>query len=1148
MVKQPGKKEFIIYFLMYSIPLLLVSGALSYIIYKQTAHSSFAVMKNNELQILQFQKQIINESIGNLVNDVKYLEGLSDTHTYILSGFSKHGDMGTTYSALLKRRKVYSSVRIIDSHGYERCRLNYRKGKVFHIQKNALQYKGGRYYFTDIMNTSPEDTYFSQFDFNHENGAVEIPYNPVLRVARLIIDKRGIKRGFVILNYNGENILSLMKSTSLYSYGKIFLLNCEGHLVSLEESLSREKKGILLFLRSAQGKIYLEKPVNQLRIASGFLTYRRVRISSETLSPYWNLFSFVNNDTLHKSIIAASRKGLFVFWIVFILSVILSVILAWSKLNRMKALLVIRERARIFDYNPAPVIKVAMDGEVVSSNTAAKRILGMDVIPRYISHVFDNLDNEKVKRILFEETYTFVYSAGDRKYYFTTRKDTESQHIFFYGMDITERSFIREELEKFRIAVQQSANDIVFTDLDGRIIFVNDAFEKITGYTAEDVLGKTPRMLQSGVHTDDFYEKLWETISHGRVWKGEFYNKRKDGSFFWEKATITPILDEEGSPRFYIAVKEDITEKKKIEEDLELQTAYAERARAEAESANRLKSSFLANMSHEIRTPLNAVLGFTQILLDRELNPGNREMVEIIQNSGKNLLELINDILDFSKIEADEIEIVKQEIKLFPFFDDLERLFLYQKEEKGLLFTVSLDESVPKRVIGDEKRIRQVLINIIGNAFKFTREGSISVEGTWKDNELVIRVSDTGIGIAEDALEEIFSPFKQSDASINRKFGGTGLGLAISQRLSRLMGGRLTVSSRIHEGSTFTLYLPLAVRDDPENDNFRGISGTPEAMIERWLDAAENEQIFGITKSAITLLPGYLQRMEEEIEKKNKDGIRAVAHECSGSFGSLGMDEIYKLMKKLDNGIREGSLDDDEITAIFLLFKEIVEKIPPAYLEGTSVEKSTVPVGYAGSVSILTAEDSEINRELIKQMLSLLSLDSDFVGNGYEVLEKLKKKSYDILLLDIQMPELDGLETIKRIRIHDEYKNLYVIAITANVMKGDAEKYIKSGCNDFIPKPIQKELFLRKIKERVKQTALFMPEKEFDECIALLEEAVKIYNPKRVKNIIKDLEKYPLNSEMTAVVKELHKSVDVFDSGALPPLIESLKRIRKAMK
>ncbi|MEA1911171.1 MAG: ATP-binding protein, partial [Spirochaetota bacterium] len=611
------------------------------------------------------------------------------------------------------------------------------------------------------------------------------------------------------------------------------------------------------------------------------------------------------------------------------------------------------------------------------------------------------------------------------------------------------------------------------------------------------------------------------------------------------------------------AVKEDITDKKKIEEELKTQTQYAETARSsaekaqkEAESANLLKSTFLANMSHEIRTPMNAILGFTRLLLDKEMHKKDRDMLDIIMNSGQSLLSLINDILDFSKIEANEIEISNVKINLPYFFESIEDLFHIQISQKDLDFQINLSSELPKIVFGDENRVRQILINIIGNAIKFTDSGSISITVNWISDNLNIVISDTGIGIAKDKLEEIFSPFKQSDSSTDRKYEGTGLGLAISLRLIKMMDGDITLESEINKGSIFTLIIPLKPclesnilcnEDEPESV----IINNSRSIVEGWLEKVADDKILSsITKDAISSLPRHLNRLETVISSNNNEEIQTISHELMGSYGNLGMTEIYDLLKELNSGIKNKNIDIDQIKNILHDTKKIIDGIPEEYLQEFASE--LLPVhGDKIDINILTADDSSVNRLLIEAMLSSIYIESDFAEDGIEVLEKLKNKKYDILLLDIQMPNMDGIETIKQIRQNKDYDDLYVFAVTANAMRGDAQKYIEMGCNDYISKPIQKDIFLKKIEHQLQKSKKINIDKSnlpditlIDSIILSLEQEAKIFNPSRVKKIAVKLKEYNLNKQINTIIDKLNESADSFDSQGLKSIIAMLMELK----
>ncbi|RIK39811.1 MAG: hypothetical protein DCC57_19970, partial [Chloroflexi bacterium] len=498
--------------------------------------------------------------------------------------------------------------------------------------------------------------------------------------------------------------------------------------------------------------------------------------------------------------------------------------------------------------------------------------------------------------------------------------------------DISELKRVSRQLELHSAALAATANAIVITDTAGTIQWVNPAFTRLTGYSAAEAIGQNPRILKSGVNSARFYRELWETIQDGRVWHNEeVVNRRKDGSHYSEQMTITPVKDESGVITNFIAVKLDISERKRAEEELHAQRDFARQvmdsmgeglavldeadtfeyvnpalahllghdpaalvgqpyaavlasdgcermpastadprryevalrhaagqliamrvtdvprldlarpegargerilvftdltkhkaieaelasARDRAIEASRLKSEFLANMSHEIRTPLNGIIGMTGLLLGTRLSADQREFAETIRTSGDSLLSIINEILDFSKIEAGRLELEEQPFALRTCIEEALDLLAPKAFDGGLELIYYIDPRVPEVVLGDETRLRQILVNLLGNAVKFTSSGDVYVSvrpDGQAEGMLEFAVRDTGIGIPADRLPSLFRPFMQVDASTTRRFGGTGLGLTISKRLAEMMGGRMWVESQFGAGSTFyfTLSLPAA--------------------------------------------------------------------------------------------------------------------------------------------------------------------------------------------------------------------------------------------------------------------------------------------------------------------------------------------------
>ncbi len=363
-----------------------------------------------------------------------------------------------------------------------------------------------------------------------------------------------------------------------------------------------------------------------------------------------------------------------------------------------------------------------------------------------------------------------------------------------------------ENLAEQQFALDQHAN-VSITDIKGRITFINNRFCEISGYSSEELLGRSHHLIKSGYHDKKFYTALYQEISAGNVWQGEFCNRAKDGHLFWVDTTIVPFLDEAGKPKSYISIRTDITAKKMGEFALK-------EALEAAESANIAKSEFLANMSHEIRTPMNGVIGMTNLLLDTPLSSHQLQQALTIKRSGESLLTIINDILDFSKIEAGKLNLELIDFDLDAMLDDLAHTLIFRSEEKGLSLHCPSNPKENRWYRGDEGRIRQILINLLGNAIKFTEQGHIDLSYQSSKSEqgktqLLFTITDTGIGLSDKQQEALFDRFTQADGSTTRKFGGTGLGLSISKQLVEMMGGEIGVKSELGVGTTFwfTLYL-----------------------------------------------------------------------------------------------------------------------------------------------------------------------------------------------------------------------------------------------------------------------------------------------------------------------------------------------------
>ena len=689
-----------------------------------------------------------------------------------------------------------------------------------------------------------------------------------------------------------------------------------------------------------------------------------------------------------------------------------------------------------------------------------------------------------------------IYSRGTARY----SQQMEDLILVAISQDITDRKVADLNVRKFSQVIEQSPIPILITDPNGVIEYINPGFSILTGYSLKEAIGQTPRFLNSGEKTQEEYSRLWNTILSGRDWHGTFHNRKKSGELYWESAAIFPILSEQGKITHLVSVKEDITERVLAEEELRRTHEELAQTNRDLEKASQVKSEFLANMSHEIRTPLNAIIGMTGLLLDTQLDEEQHSFAETVRSSGEVLLTLINEILDFSKIEAQKLELETQSFGLRRCVEEALDLIVTKASEKKIELAYLVETDLPPCFIGDVTRLRQILVNLLSNSVKFTEHGEvvIAVSGQLRDDHLYqlhFTVRDTGIGIPADRLWRLFQSFSQVDASTTRKYGGTGLGLAISKRLSELMGGTMWVESNGIPGEGSIFHFTILVPEDREQkETSRQIDlALPEGLRVLIVDDNKtNREILLHYTRAWRMLPTITSSGQEvlellesgakfdiailDLQMPEMDGIR-LAHEIQSRLG----ESAFPLVLLSSLGYREQKNEEAHFAAYLTkpikpsqLYDSLSVAINQVLKHETGAQRMTFnhPValfdremGSHHPLHLLVVEDNSVNQTVALSLLGRIGYRADLASNGLEALDALRRQPYDLIFMDGQMPEMDGVEATSWIRKQwPPEEQPVIVAMTANAMQGDRERYLAAGMDDYISKPIHIEDMIRALQ------------------------------------------------------------------------------------
>ena len=995
---------------------LLISIALCFALYFREARQLERSIRETEKIRVGLFTRLLAEDLLVVATDLRIFAQSDALQDFLAEGRPEQLDrFGKELLRFTFPQTGYDQIRYLDETGLERVRVNLADGLV---PAGRLQNKSASAYFRATRTLSAAEIFVSAFDLNVENNAVELPLKPMLRLATPVFDPAGQPRGMVVINFLGARLLDRFQTLAPSYQHRLRLLNAGGYW--LHGARRDEEWGFMLPGRAG-------------------LTLAR------TTPALWGEIAAKDEGQ------ARFADGMF----------------TWQRLSPALVL------------NHAGIPSRAADKFLVVASDYNGTEWAQAFRPLQVTFLL-------VGVALLGATSLGVWVFGHRR-------------------QAAERLRVAAELNT---AIVRAANvAVISTDATGTITAFNPTAERWLGWPAGELVGRqTPAVFHLAeevvARARDLSEELGRPIAPGfevfvaRARDGgseerEWTYVRKDGERFPVWLSISALHDGRGAVTGFLGVAADITERQQAEQALR-------EASAAAHESARLKSQFLANMSHEIRTPMNGVVGMVDLLLDTRLTDEQRTLADTVRTSAESLLTIINDILDFSKIEAGQLTFEAIPFDLREPVEGCLGLLAERAHGKGLELAYLIEENVPTRVIGDAGRLHQVLLNLVGNAVKFTAHGEVVVRVVRvaeADRRVQLRfeVRDTGIGLTPEQQTRLFQPFVQADGSTTRKYGGTGLGLAICRQLVGLMGGDIGIESEPGRGSTFwfTAALPLQEAAPTVIPHRAALAGLRALIVD---DNATNRDILArqlaawrVESAATTGGEMALAMLRSATAAGTPFAFAVLDMQMPGMSGLQLAQAVHAepalaglkmiILTSMGRSLTRTELDEAGVGRC------LVKPVRQAQLhEALTVLLGSAPGGGSAAPSraataaitpteptadlqlrILVAEDNLVNQHVARRQLEKFGYRPKLVGNGEQAVAAALAEPFDVILMDCQMPEVDGFEATRRIRSWEAERRaagetvarLYIVAMTANAMQGDREACLAAGMDDYVSKPVR---------------------------------------------------------------------------------------------